>query len=120
MMKSQLLLIFLILIAFICGASANLFFKKASSQILEVPVYQNTSLFVGLSLFTLVLILFILAFRFGGETTVIYPAYATTYIWVAYLSYKIDGIEISHMQIWGMFFVILGVSLVGMGFKNSP
>ncbi len=119
-MKNQTLPILLILIASICGASANIFFKRASGQILETPIYQNGSLFIGLALFTLVLILFILSFRFGGETTVVYPAYATTYIWVAYLSYKVDGAIISKMQILGMFFIIFGVSLVGMGFKNAP
>lgn len=118
-MKTQTLPLLLSFIAAISGAAANLLFKKGSSQVLEIPIYQNISLLFGLGLFTLVLILFMTAFRLGGETITVYPAYATTYIWIALLSWKFEGTSVTKMQILGMLFVILGVSLIGMGFKNN-
>jgi drug/metabolite transporter (DMT)-like permease len=117
-MKNQLIPILIISVGALSGASANLFFKKASSQILEIPLYQNWPFFIGLGLFSVVLFLFTVAYRLGGETTVVYPAYATTYIWLAILSSKYEGAEISKTQIFGMLFVILGVSMIGMGFKS--
>lgn len=109
-MSSQIVPLLLISIAAISGASANLFFKRASAQIFEIPIYQNFQLFIGLALFSVVLVLFITAFRLGGETIIVYPAYATTYIWIALLSYKFDSTVITKMQIFGMLFVVLGVS----------
>ena len=112
-MKSQLLPILIISVASFFGAAANILFKKASAQVLEVPVYQNWALLLGLVLFSLVLVMFLTAFRWGGETIVVYPTYATTYIWIVFLSYKFDGASISKIQMLGIAFVMLGVSLIG-------
>ena len=112
-MKNQLLPILIISVASFCGAAANILFKKASSEILEIPVYQNWALLSGLVLFSLVLVMFLTAFRWGGDTIVVYPTYATTYIWIVFLSYKFDGARISKVQMLGMAFVMLGVSLIG-------
>lgn len=118
-MKSQWLPLALTLIAAISGAGANLLFKRASSQIVEVPIYQNYALFSGLTLFTLVLVLFLTAFRMGGETLVIYPTYATTYIWILILGRYFDQTEISRLQALGILLIILGVSLIGSGLQKA-
>ncbi|WP_413289695.1 hypothetical protein [Bdellovibrio sp. HCB337] len=115
-MRSQVLLpLSLSLVAAVCGAAANLFYKKAATRFLEVPVWQNGPLFLGLLCFTLVLVLFISAFRMGGELLVVYPAYATTYIWALVFAAKFGDESISLWQYVGVGFIMLGVSFVGFG-----
>lgn len=116
-MQNQFVPILIVSFASFCGAAANLLFKRAAAQIVEVPLYLNWFLLSGLLLFTLVLVLFLSAFRLGGETIVVYPTYATTYIWIVFLSYQFDGTTISKMQILGMSLIVLGVSLIGVGSK---
>ncbi len=111
--------IILVLIASFCGASANILFKHASAVIMEVPFYKNAALFAGIFLFTMVLILLLAAFRLGGETFIVYPTYATSYIWIVLLSYKFENAEISKFQILGMFLVALGVSFIGANTTKS-
>ena len=117
-MRSQLFPLALISIAAICGASASIFYKKASEKIFEIPLWQNIHLFIGLILFTTVLVLFITAFRHGGKFIFVYPAYATTYIWALIFAYKFDGATISKLQVCGVSLIVLGVSLIGAGLKQ--
>lgn len=117
-MRSQILPLILVSIAAVCGASASIFYKKASERIFEIPIYQNWPLFVGLALFTTVLFLFIAAFRFGGEYIFVYPAYATTYVWAMIFAVKFDNASVSKFQALGVFLIVLGVSFVGAGLKK--
>jgi drug/metabolite transporter (DMT)-like permease len=118
-MKNQTTPIILTLVASVCGAGANLLFKKSSQQILEIPVYQNYFLIIGLILFSSVLILFLTAFRLGGETVVIYPTYATTYIWIIFLSNKFENVPINNYHILGMLLISAGVSVIGFAMKSN-
>ncbi|MGZ3742826.1 MAG: hypothetical protein ACXWRE_04115 [Pseudobdellovibrionaceae bacterium] len=115
-MKSTIIVpVSLSLIAAAFGAIANLLYKKAAVRIFEVPLWQNGFLWLGLVLFTLVLVLFITAFRLGGNLMVVYPTYATTYIWALFLASKFSDEVISSWQYLGVGLIGLGVSLIGLG-----
>jgi drug/metabolite transporter (DMT)-like permease len=115
MSQSQAMPILLSLIAAISGAGAQFFYKRAALKFTEVPIWANGSFFAGLVLFTSVLALFIVAFRLGGRLFVIYPVYATTYIWVGLIGVLVDHEAWSWMQVAGVFTIIAGVALIGIG-----
>lgn len=116
-MSSNLFPILLSAVAAVLGALANWLFKKAALQVMEVPLYKNFALGLGLVSFMAVLVLFMLAFRSGGKLLVIYPTYATTYIWALLLAKYFDREVISATQVAGIAAVMLGVALIGVGAK---
>lgn len=114
-MRESLLPIVLSSIAAVFGAVANWLFKKAAVHFVEVPVWKNWQLFSGLICFTLVLALFMWAFRSGGKLLTVYPAYATTYAWAIAIAFFIEGESVSLAQLAGIFAIIAGVALIGVG-----
>lgn len=115
MATGQSVPILLSLLAALSGAVAQYFYKHAALSIKEVPIYRNLQLFAGLFFFTLVLVLFIIAFRKGGRLFVIYPVYATTYIWVGLIGVWLDREPWSWIQVAGVLTIMLGVALIGVG-----
>ncbi len=115
---SQLLPICLSLTAAFLGAWAQYFYKIAALKLYEIPIYKNLHLIAGLLSFTIVLILFIYAFRIGGKMFVIYPIYATTYIWGGFIAYYLIKEPIGVWQIVGTSLIILGVISISLGTNN--
>ncbi len=59
--------------------------------------------------------LFIFAFRKGGTVTVLYPVYATTFIWAALIASFLYGQPVRPVHVAGMVMLIGGVYLMGIG-----
>jgi len=120
MMKtgSQTLPIILSLAAAFTGAFANWFYKTGANKMDELVWYKNWYIAAGLVFFTSVLVLFIIAFRMGGRLFVVYPVYATTYIWVGLIGVYLDKEPWSIWQIAGTGFIILGVGLIAGGYPK--
>ena len=116
--QSQTFPIILSLVAAVAGAFAQYFYKVGSSYVLEVSIYKNWHIIFGLISFTAVLVLFIFAFRIGGRMFVIYPIYATTYIWGGLIAYYIDKEPINLWQIVGVAFIMVGVSVISLGYSR--
>jgi drug/metabolite transporter (DMT)-like permease len=74
----------------------------------------NFYLIGGLSLLVIGVVFLMLSLK-GGEVTVVYPAIATSYIWVTLLSYPIYGEAISATKIAGVLLIIGGVISVNLG-----
>ena len=55
--------------------------------------------------------LFIAAFRLGGA--VLFPIYGSTFIWAAFIAWKVYGTPISVINVAGMLALILGMYLMG-------
>lgn len=111
-MTSQTYPIILNLIAAIIGALGQYAYKLGSLKLKEVPLYLNWELISGMILFTGVMFLFVLAFKNGGRISVTYPIYASTFIWGTLLGVFLDKEMIGTLQIVGISFVILGISMV--------
>jgi len=59
------------------------------------------------------MICFVAAFRRGGSPTVLYPVYATTFIWAALIGIAVYQVPIKAVHVLGMALIIAGISLLG-------
>ena len=58
-------------------------------------------------------VLFVAAFKRGGKLTVLYPIYASTFIWAAVISLVAYGTPIRPLNIVGMALLVAGMFLMG-------
>ena len=75
----------------------------------------NIKLLAGVGCYIAVMVLFVAAFRFGGVMSVLYPIYASTFIWGAVIAWLAFGEKISLINVAGMGVLILGMYLMGVG-----
>ncbi len=115
-MATELWAIGLVVLATLIGAFGPILLKKASSGKLSSikSLMKNYALFGGVSLYAISTLLFIPALN-GGELSVLYPFVALVYIWVSILSVKFLGEKMNLMKCAGVAFIIIGVSLIGIG-----
>ena len=73
----------------------------------------NWRLIVGVGCYIGVMVLFVAAFKRGGSLTVLYPIYASTFIWAAIIALAAYGTPIKLVNIAGMALLILGMDLMG-------
>jgi len=119
-MSTKLWAMGIILFSTLLTSTAQLFYKfgveKLSFDILSI--ITNINILVGIFLYSIGGILLIISFR-GGEVSVLYPIFATSYIWVSLLSiYFLD--EVMNFFKWtGIFIIIAGIVLIGYGSKKA-
>ena len=75
--------------------------------------FLNPRLIGGMVCYTAVMVLFVAAFKKGGALTVLYPVYATTFIWAALLALLVYGTPIKSVNIVGMGLLVAGMYLMG-------
>jgi multidrug transporter EmrE-like cation transporter len=73
----------------------------------------NPRLIGGVFCYIAVMVLFVAAFKKGGSLTVLYPIYATTFIWAAILAWIVFGTPIKPVNIAGMILLVSGMYLMG-------
>ena len=73
----------------------------------------NPRLLGGVVCYVAVMVLFVAAFKKGGALTVLYPVYATTFIWVALLALAVYGTPIKAINVAGMGLLVAGMYLMG-------
>lgn len=73
----------------------------------------NPRILGGIACYTAVMVLFVAAFRKGGALTVLYPLYATTFIFAAGISLLAFGTPIRPVNLAGMALLISGIYLMG-------
>ena len=74
----------------------------------------NIRILSGVTCYIAVMVLFISAFRKGGELTVLYPAYASTFIFAALIARFVYGTPITPVNITGMLLLLTGMYLMGV------
>lgn len=109
---SQTYPILINLFAAIIGACGQYLYKVGAARLKDVPIYQNWQVILGMILFTLVMVLFIIAFRMGGRMSVVYPMYATTFLWGSLMGILIDKEPWNPIQLIGVVLVMVGISVV--------
>jgi drug/metabolite transporter (DMT)-like permease len=112
MQQPQTWPIILNLIAALFGAAGQWLYKSGSGKIGQIAIYKNWQIFLGMGLFCIVMLLFVVAFKMGGKLSVTYPVYATTFIWGMMLAVWADQEPWSWLQIVGISLIVLGVSFV--------
>lgn len=106
-------IILLVLFCAILGAFGQLFFKLASSDFsLSVEgVLRNWKFLIGAFLYASSAILFVYSLK-HGNLSILYPLIATSYIWVALLSFFILKEPVSMLNVAGIGLIIAGIALV--------
>ena len=73
----------------------------------------NPRLLTGVVCYIAVMVLFVAAFKKGGSLTVLYPVYASTFIWAALIALYAYGTPIKIVNIAGMALLVGGMYLMG-------
>ena len=114
LMKTPLLAIGSVLVASLLGAVAPFFFEHGSRQlqgrVLEFVL--NPWIIAGMATYLTVMVFFTYAFRIGGTVKVLYPIYASTFIWAAVIAWLRHGTPIEPIHIGGMAFLMTGIVLM--------
>lgn len=114
-MHTPLISIVFFMLAAIAGAVGQFLYKTgADAAGGGIASYLlNLRLWAGVFCYISVMMLFIAAFKKGGSPTVLYPIYASTFIWAAVIGLFAYGIPIKPVNIAGMGFIVLGMYLMG-------
>ena len=103
------------LVASLVGAVGQLFYKAGAAQMngSAESILLNVRLWAGVGCYALVMVLFLAAFKRGGSLSVLYPIYASTFIWAALLSHLIYATPIKPPHVVGMLALMTGMWLMG-------
>ena len=114
-MNTPAISIVFFLIASVLGALGQYLYKSgADSAGGSVGSYlANPRLIAGVLCYIGVMVLFVAAFKKGGSLTVLYPIYASTFIWAAVIALVVFGTPIKPVNIGGMLMLIGGMYLMG-------
>ena len=106
-----------VLLAAVLGAVGQFLFKAGASRATGGPASLLLTPWVpaamGCSL--AVMALFSIAFRQGGTVTVLYPIYATTFIWAAVIAMLFYQQPIRPIHLLGMVLLVAGMYCMGVG-----
>ncbi len=107
--------IVMFLVASVMGALGQYLYKSgADAADGSVRGYLlNPRLLGGVVCYVAVMVLFVAAFKRGGALTVLYPIYASTFIWAAVVALIAYGTPIRPVNVAGMALLVLGMFLMG-------
>lgn len=107
--------VLLFAVAALLGAVGQYLYKSGAEATDEnwLSYVFNVRLAIGVVLYVVVMVLFVSAFKLGGSLTVLYPIYASTFIWAAFISRYVYGTSISLTNMFGMTLLILGMYFLG-------
>ena len=113
-MKTPVSSIILFVIAAVLGAAGQFLYKSGAARITASPwSFLNLWLLGGVLCYVAVMVLFVAAFKRGGELSVLYPIYASTFIWAALISLVAYGTPIKPINVAGMVLLVAGMFLMG-------
>jgi uncharacterized membrane protein len=69
----------------------------------------NLHIIGGVICYMAVMVLFVAAFKQGGSLMILYPIYASTFIWAALTAWHIEGNSITLTNVFGMGLIIAGM-----------
>ncbi len=113
-MRPNVQAILFYLLAAILGAIGQYLFKIGSKTVSTnfISWIFNFKIIVAVILYCTVMFLFVFAFKLGGELTVLYPVYATTFIWAAIIGVLFLNETMTVSKVGGILLIILGVLLI--------
>lgn len=114
-MNTPIISIIFFLIASVLGALGQFLYKSGAAKTdgSLLSYLANPQLLGGVFCYIAVMVLFIAAFKKGGSLTVLYPIYATTFIWGAIIAFYAFDTPIKPINILGMMVLVLGMYLMG-------
>ena len=114
-MNTPPLSILFFVIASLLGAVGQFLYKSGAGQIngSAESIFLNARIWGGVACYIAVMVLFLSAFKRGGALSVLYPIYATTFIWAALISRTVYATPIKPVHMGGMGLLLLGMWLMG-------
>lgn len=107
--------IVLFLIAAVLGAVGQFLYKSGANVASggAVGYLLNVRLLLGVLCYGAVMVLFVAAFKQGGSLAVLYPVYASTFIFAAIIARFAYGDPILPVHVLGWILLIAGMNLMG-------
>ena len=114
-MPTPIASIVMFLLASLLGAVGQYLYKSgADAATGKLASYLlNPRLLGGVACYVAVMVLFVAAFKRGGSLTVLYPVYATTFIFAALIATAAYDTPIKAINVAGMAFLVVGMYLMG-------
>lgn len=114
-MKTPIESILCFLLASLMGAAGQFLYKSGAARANDglVSYLLNPRLLGGVACYIAVMVLFIAAFKRGGQLSVLYPVYATSFIFSAIGAAWIYGEAIRPVNLAGMALLVGGMCLMG-------
>lgn len=114
-MNTPVLSIVLMAIAALVGAVGQWMYKAGadrsdgtiSGYVMNPPILTGIVCYIG------VMVLFVAAFKRGGALTVLYPVYASTFIWAAFIALAVYSTPIRLINVAGMLLLVAGMYCMG-------
>lgn len=112
-MQPKVLAILMVLGCSVLAAIGQIFLKIGSSSVNSslLSWLTNTRLILGIGLYAVSTIIFVLALKLA-DVSILYPVIAASYIWVAILASIFLGESFSAMRWVGLVLIIGGIVLV--------
>ena len=114
MKTTPLAIVFFVVAAFF-GALGQFFYKSGAEKAdnTVASYILNARLFGGVLCYVAVMVLFVAAFKRGGALTVLYPIYASTFIFAAIIAWFVYGTPIRPVHFAGFALLNTGMYLLG-------
>ncbi|MBU0470638.1 MAG: EamA family transporter [Nanoarchaeota archaeon] len=104
----------LIVLGTFIGACATFIIKKATDKYQLKKLLLSSSLWGGLFIYVLSVLLYIYVLR-TEELSVVYPLVATSYIWTTFFSVRFLGEKMDNWKWAALIGIILGIVFIGLG-----
>lgn len=114
-MQTSVAAIWMFLLAAFLGALGQFLYKSGAERA-EDSIWSyllNARLLGGVVCYVAVMILFVAAFKKGGALSVLYPLYATTFVWAALIAWMVYSVPIRPINLCGMLLLVAGMYLMG-------
>lgn len=114
-MKTPVSSVLLFLLAALLGAVGQFLYKSGADRATGglMTFLANGRILAGVVCYTAVMVLFVVAFKRGGSLSVLYPVYASTFIWGALISMFAYGTVIRPVHVFGMMLLVGGMYFMG-------
>jgi multidrug transporter EmrE-like cation transporter len=108
----------LFLLASFLGAAGQFLYKAGTDRAAAwggglMDYVADARILTGVVCYVLVMVCFVAAFRKGGTPTVLYPVYASTFLWAALIGLAVYQVPIRPVHVVGMILIITGIALMG-------
>ncbi len=111
-MDSQKIPILLNILAAFLGALGQYAYKRGGLKLSEIPIWMNYHLLLGILLFCGVMVCFVMGYKMGGRISVVYPFYATTFVWGSLIGFFLEKEPFRWNLAFGTLCILVGLIFI--------
>ena len=114
-MRTPIASVVFFVVAAIVGAIGQFLYKSGADRATGgwMTYVANGRIIGGVICYVAVMVLFVAAFKRGGSLSVLYPIYASTFIWAALIAWFAYATPIRPINVAGMVLLVAGMYLMG-------